>query len=170
MKRKLTNRYDGCLEKWKINLALEHMRALHLPRDMWPDMLQRLAIEMLRFRFDPQRGAPEPSALARMIKNQIISVIRSLDRDRDRTEHYWHWTNQPGRMVYREPFGLRTDVQEAVAQLPERERIVATRLMQGQSRRQIAEHLKCSWEAVNRIVRRIRERFEELGLDGWVRE
>lgn len=73
-------------------------------------------------------------------------------------------------MIYHETFGLRADVRDALAQLSERERIVAAHLMQGDSRRQIAERLGCSWRAVDRVVRRIRERFEALGLRGWVRE
>ncbi|MEP0846186.1 MAG: helix-turn-helix domain-containing protein [Phycisphaerae bacterium] len=170
MKKRTTNRYDGALEKWKVDLALERMKAFRVPRDEWPDMLQRLVVEMLQFRFDPRRGAEETTALTRLINYQITSVIRSRQRERDRLERYWHRTNQKQRMVYHETFGLRADVQDSLAQLSERERLVAARLMQGESRQQIAQHLNCCWRTVDRIIRRIRERFEQLGLDGWVRE
>lgn len=170
MKRRTTNCYDGALEKWKVDLALERLQAYRVPRDEWPDVLQRLVVEMLQFRFDPQRGAGETTALTRLINYQITSLIRSRQRERDRLERYWHWTNQKQRMACHETFGLRADVQDALAQLSERERIVAAHLMQGESRRQIAERLGCSWRAVDRVVRRIRERFEALGLRGWVRE
>lgn len=170
MKRRPTNRYDGCLEKWKVDLALERMRAYRVPRDEWPDLLQRLVVEMLQFRFDPQRGVQESTALTRLINYQITSIIRSRQRERDRVERYWTRTNQQQRLVYEETFGLQVDVRDALTQLSERERVVAARLMQGESRRQIAEHLGCSWRAVDRVICRIHERFESLGLEGWVRE
>jgi hypothetical protein len=30
--------------------------------------------------------------------------------------------------------------------------------------------MDCGWHTVDRIIRRLRQRFEELGLEGWVQE
>jgi len=169
MKTRQTNQYDGCLEQWKVNLALARIRAFRVPRDEWPDALQRLVLAMLRFRFDPQRGAKESTALCRLINNRLTSMLRSWHRERDRLARHHAEAEHGGHLVYEDNVALRFDVRLAVAQLPALERIVCAYLMRGDSVRQIAARLGKSWPTVQRIVGHVRRRFEAIGLNAWVR-
>ena len=63
---------------------------------------------------------------------------------------------------------VRLDVQEVVTGLDERCRTVCELLSEGLSKSQIAERMQCSWHAVDRLVRTIRQRFEEAEVDQWL--
>ena len=62
-------------------------------------------------------------------------------------------------------FALRMDVKEGIASLSQFDQAVAKALADGMSKAAVARELECEWNTVNKAVRRIRERFEELGID-----
>jgi DNA-directed RNA polymerase specialized sigma24 family protein len=168
MKARQNNQYDGCLDQWKVDLALARIRAFRIPRDEWPDAQQRLALTMLRFQFDPQRGAKESTALCRIINNQLASMLRSRRRAQTRLARHQAQTERDGRLIYEDSIALRLDVRLVVAELPLLERRVCAALMQGDSVPRIASRLGRSCPTVRRIIARIRRRFKAIDLDAWV--
>lgn len=159
--------YDGCIEQWKINLALSRIRAFDFPKDQWPDLLQRLVLAMSQFQFDPNNGAKESTALYTLINHQLNSVRRAQMREEQRLAR--HRACTVIRSIAQEDrIDLRLDVRLAVAALPALQRSVCIGLLQGDTVNQIAANLGCTWHAVRRVVARIRARFAALGLDAWV--
>src|ERR1041384_2676485 len=41
--------YDGCIEQWKVDLAMSRIRAFHFTKDQWPDLMQELSLRIVRF-------------------------------------------------------------------------------------------------------------------------
>jgi DNA-directed RNA polymerase specialized sigma24 family protein len=159
--------YDGCIEQWKINLALSRIRAFDFPKDQWPDLLQRLVLAMSQFQFDPNNGAKESTALYTLINHQLNSVRRAQMREEQRLAR--HRARNIIRSIAQEDhIDLRLDVRLAVAALPAPQRSVCIGLLQGNSVNQIAADLGCTWHAVRRVIDCVRARFSELGLDAWV--
>lgn len=177
MTEQVMNRYNGCIEDWKIRLALSRMKAMGLPPNLWPDALQQLAVAITQFRFDPERasGAKESTALCALINHRLTTMLRVEQRERERVARYRESLGLTGRrngeqlIAQDDASELRLDVQMAVAALPTTERDVCARLMRGHTIRRIAADLGCSWRAARRVVEHIRARFEHVGLDGWVR-
>ncbi|GJQ27334.1 MAG: hypothetical protein HBSAPP02_23660 [Phycisphaerae bacterium] len=159
--------YDGCIEQWKINLALSRIRAFGFSRDQWPDLLQCLALAISKVRFDPTKGAKESTVLYVVINNHLISVRRAQAREDRRVTR--HRSCADIRSISQlSPLDLQLDVRLAVAELPPLERSVCVGLMQGSTIRQIASDLGFTWNAVRRLVANVRARFAQLGLDGQV--
>lgn len=62
------------------------------------------------------------------------------------------------------------DVASAIGDLSPREQEICRGLADGLSVAQLAKQMGCGWHTVARIIRRLRQRFEQLGLDGWAKE
>lgn len=162
-----TPNYDGCIEKWKLNLAMSRIRALGFPKDQWPDLLQRLVPAISQFQFDPRNGAKESTALYVLITNQLTTVRRSQVREEQRLAR--HRANNVIRPIaYEDRIDLRLDVRLTIATLPDLEQSVCVGLMEGGTINQIASELGCTWHTVGRIIGHIRDRFADIGLDGCV--
>jgi hypothetical protein len=159
--------YDGCLEQWKINLALSRIRAFDFPKDQWPDLLQRLALAIAQFQFDPNNGAKESTALYTLINHQLNSVRRAQMREEQRLARHRSCTVIRS-IAQKERTDLQLDVRLAVAALPAMERSVCDGLMRGNTVNQIASDLGYTWHAVRRLMARVQERFSQIGLDEWV--
>lgn len=158
--------YDGVIEQWKINLALSRIRAFGFPSHEWPDLLQKLALHIAEFKFDPDNGAKESTALYALINHQLATMRRSHMREQ---KYLTRHRNKIRTQRYEDRADLRLDVQLAIAALPATERAVCVRLLEGDKVNQIATELGCTWHAVRRVIRRIRTRFTNIGLDAWVR-
>jgi len=159
-------RYEGCLPRWKTKLAVSRMKALGLPKDRWPDALQRLALTMTQFHHDGVNGAKESTALCTLINNQITSILRSDRRERERMARYRD--QAPVALTYEPTTDLQLDVRLAVGTLSAPERRVCAGLMCGDSIARTAHDMRCSWHAVRRIIGHVREHFERIGLDARV--
>ena len=174
---KPANNYVGCIEQWKVNLALSRIKAFGVPRDQWPDALQQLVIAISKFRFrsDRARGAKESTALYVLINKRLSSIVRAEQRHRDglarhRDAHGLTPANADRHplLVYEDRLQLRLDVRLATANLSARQQAVCEGLSRDDSVQQIADALGCSWHAVRRLIAGIRAHFKQIGLDGWV--
>ncbi len=161
----MLNRYDGVMEDEVVGHAVRKMKQLGFPRSEWEDLLQNLAIEVLAFRFRPDRcnGASRTTVLCALINHRLVSMLRARSRYQRRLEQL------DLREVYEEPTELRADVRAATADLNGRQLRVACGLSEGVSVCRIARDMGCPRGTVRRLVQQICRRFESIGLDGWVR-
>ena len=162
-------KYDGVIEQWKVDLITHRAKLLGFRAHELPDALQEAVLVVLEFEYDPNHanGATERTALVPIIDNRLRKMKRSATRYRAHLERL----GQSAPEFSREEVDPRVlDVASVVADLTEREQAVCRGLADGLSKAQIARELGCGWHTVERIIRRLRQRFEELGLDGWVGE
>ena len=162
-------KYDGVIEQWKVDLITHRAKLLGFRAHELPDALQEAVLVVLEFEYDPNHanGATERTALVPIIDNRLRKMKRSATRYRAHVERL----GQSALEFSREEVDPRVlDVATVVADLTEREQAVCHGLADGLSKAQIARELGCGWHTVERVIRRLRKRFEELGLDGWVGE
>ncbi len=171
--------YCGAIERWKMVLALKRMAGLGFPRHEWGQLLQELALDIWLFRYDSngRNGASESTALFALITNRLMGAMRNRRREQDvmvRLESVLIEQDEEldpdPALVYEDNEPIRIDVRQAVASLPPRERAVCEGLRHGETIHEIAQRLRCSWHAVKSAIARIRSRFENIGLDGYVAE
>ena len=160
--------YDTMIEPWKTDLVVRRARRMGFRRDELDDVQQELALEVMAFRYDPHKsnGATERTALRALIDNQLKKLVRRRARYRTHVERSReHVASRGARVADTE---LAMDVRAAVASLDEEDRVVCRALGLGLTRHEIAQSLRCGWHTVDRIIERVRRRFEEYELDGWV--
>ncbi|MDP6558153.1 MAG: ECF-type sigma factor [Pirellulaceae bacterium] len=97
------------------------------------------------------------------IRRRESRYAKCLDRARSAQR-----TGNGEEPSYEDATPLRLDVHTALSQLSDDEREVCEALSHGFSIHEIATRLGCDWHTVNRRITRIRARFTELGLDGWL--
>ena len=161
--------YDGLIEKWKINLIISRAKRCGFKPHELPDALQEAALVVIEFEYDPDHaeGATERTALVPIIDNRLRKMKRADTRYRMHVERF----GQDATEFSRDEVDPRvTDVASVIADLSPREQQVCRGLADGLSVAQMAKQVGCGWHTVDRIIRRLRQRFEDLGLDGWVTE
>ncbi len=133
------------------------------------DAVQTVALELLEFEFEPAKsnGATERTALISLIDRRLSMILRAESRYRRRIDEL-ESQRRPEHEWENPPSLLHLDVQEAVAQLPTQEQAICEGLAQGDSLREIARRLGCSWHAVAQSVSRIRRHFQRLNLQDWL--
>jgi len=157
--------YGGLVELWKLELIVNRAKRIGLQWNDIQDLQQGIIREVMGFSYKSAKsnGATEATALTALIDNYLKKLIRSEARYR---EHLGQFSCQVQRSYNPVPDErLAMDVQDAVAALSKQECMVCQALSQGQSKSQIARTLGCGWHTVDRLIRRIRRRFEKLGLD-----
>ncbi len=161
--------YDGIIEKWKVDLIIHRAKLYGFKPHEIPDALQEAVLVVLDFEYDPNHanGATERTVLTTVIDNRLRKMKRSATRYRMHLERFGQDATEfsPDEI---DPRAI--DVASAVADLSHREQVVCRGLADGLTRAHIARKLGCSWHTVQRIICRLRRRFKELGLDGWVNE
>lgn len=172
-----TNRYDDCIESWKVNLAKARLKELRFAPEEWPDLLQDLIIVMAGFEYRPNGpdAAKQTTALYRIITNRLTSVLRSQQREAGRMERYLRRIALGLSNAHEHPLfldegpdlDLQMDVGDLIAQLPPAEQAVCQRLMEGDSITSIASHMNISWRAMDRLLSNIRAKFAGRGLTLW---
>ena len=159
--------YDGIIEKWKVNLIIHRAKRCGFRPHEIPDALQEAVLVVLEFQYDPDHanGATERTALVPIIDNRLRKMKRAAARYRMHLERF----GQDATEFSRDEVDPRVmDVASAIADLSPREQEVCRGLADGLSVAQMAKQMGCGWHTINRIIRRLRERFEELGLEGWM--
>lgn len=162
--------YDGVAEPWKVDLIITRAKFMGFRCDEIEDVQQELILDVMNFRYEiaKSNGATETTALIALIDNRLKKLVRTQARYRALVEQY----RQEAQRSYEPIAGIERaiDVRNVVESLTEREREVCRALGLGFTRHNIAKILGCGWHTVNRIVCRIRQRFEECGLDAWMRD
>ena len=166
--------YEGAFEAWKARLAISRIKAMGFPRSDWPDLMQELAIPIIKFDYDPNHanGATEQTALYAVINRHLLFLMRGRCRDRQRFQQYLRslGIHEDGTYVGPEPcievdFALDLDVEYALPGLSEFDRSVARGLADGMSKAALARKLGCAWNTIHKAMRRIRKHFEGMGID-----
>ena len=172
--QQLLNGYEGAFEAWKARLAISRIKAMGFPKSDWPDLMQELAIIIVEFNYDPDHanGATEQTVLYAVINRHLLFLMRGRCRGRQRFEHYLRdlGIHEDGTYIGPDPcievdVTLGMDVEQGVAGLSEFDQAVAKGLAAGMTKAGVAGKLGCQWNTVNKAVRRIRARFEEMGID-----
>lgn len=160
--------YDGLVEPWKVDLIVSRAKRLGFRRHDLEDVQQDLILDVARFRYDTVRsnGATEATALTALVDNRLKKLIRTEARYRAHLENH---AREPERAREQAADTYPADVWKVVETLAPRERAVCNALAQGCSRQELARTLGCGWHTVNRLMRRIRERFGQFGFDGTAR-
>jgi len=159
--------YDGLVDNWKVKLIVQRATRHGFKAHEIPDALQEVVLVLLEFKYEPDQanGATERTTLTSVIDNCLKNMKRSAARYRKHIEGLGHDANE---LSYEEDKPLTMDVGSVVAELSEREQVVCRGLANGLSKAQLANQMGCGWHTIDRIVRSLRERFEQLGLAGWV--
>jgi DNA-directed RNA polymerase specialized sigma24 family protein len=172
--KQLLNSYEGAFEAWKMRLAVSRIKALGFPKADWPDIMQDLAVVILEFEYDPNHdnGASEQTALYAVINRHLLSLMRRRYRNRRGFDRYLRrlGIHEDGTYVGPDPcvevnFALGMDVERALSSLSEFDRAVAHGLTESLSKAAMSRRLGCQWNTIHKAMRRIREHFEELGID-----
>jgi len=172
--KQLLNSYEGAFEAWKTRLAISRIKALGFPKGDWPDIMQDLAVVILEFDYDPNHdnGASEQTALYAVINRHLLFLMRRRYRNRRGFEQYLRslGIREDGTYVGSDPcievnLALGMDVERALWSLSEFDRAVAHSLTEGLSKAAMSRKLGCQWNTIHKAMRRIREHFEELGID-----
>ena len=106
-----------------------------------------------------------------MIDRCLLAILRRRFRDARRFERLLEAQPVPTRWAtppYVDTVAFHLDVQTALSRLSEDERQICEALSYGLSIREVAACLGCDWHTANRRIARIRARFIEMGLDGWL--
>lgn len=161
-------KYDGIIDQWKVDLIIHRAKLLGFRQHEIPDALQEIVLVVIKFEYDPNHanGATERTALTSIIDNHLRKMIRSATRYR---AHIKCFGKNVTKFSRDEVDQRGIDIASAVADLTEREQIICRHLANGLCKAEIARELGCGWHTVNRIVRRLRVRFENLNLDEWLR-
>ena len=159
--------YEGILEPWKVDLIACRAKRMGFGKHDLPDLTQRLAMVLGRFTYDPSKanGAKESTAVQALVDRYLRFVHRTADRYREHVE-FASLRSEP--TCHADDEYLAIDVRQSVAALSERDQVVCRGLAAGRSKAEIARELRCGWYTVERAIRRIAVRFEELELDGWL--
>ena len=155
--------YQGVLEDWKIELALQRARRMAFRDDELDDVIQDLVIEMMDIEYDADRsnGASERTMLTTVIDQQLAKRRRSNCRH----ECLESSVAISGNETYdNSDIERDADVKTVVKKLDDQQRRVCELLSQGYSKSLIAEELGCGWKKVENIVDEIRTQFEENGF------
>jgi len=170
--------YGTEVERWKVRLIVSRARRFGFAEHELPDVQQEVIQEVMSFEFDEARsnGATEVTALTAVIDHALKALRRSraryekrlgqlklalgVDDDEPQRARPIHFPEDSASLVL--------DVRHALADLSPEEQSLCTALAGGSTIREIATRRGCSWCKVKRQVTRVRQRFEELGLDGWL--
>ncbi len=160
-------KYDGVLEQWKVDLIAERAKRMGFGKHDVPDLMQRLAMILRRFKYDPANahGAQESTVVQALIDKHLLFVRRTAARYQAKVE-FASARTEP--MCQGDDEYLVLDVQQAIATLSKRDQAICRALMAGYSKHALTSRMRCGLYTIERAMRRIAERFEELEVDGWL--
>ncbi len=170
-----SNSYEGVVDDWKVELVERRARRLGFSGQDLLDAQQEIILDIVEFEFDEARsnGATQETALTSVIDRRLKSLLRTRRRYEQRVEPIdlkFGSDDEDQGEPYSEPIesvAMAIDVQTIVAKLSREQQVICAKLSQGQSITQIAKQIGRSWHTVNKVICRIRERFQSHDVDGW---
>ena len=161
--------YDGLIEDWKIELIVQRAKRWGFKEHEIPDVLQDVVLELLEFEGDPDKaqGAQERTLLHGFVDNCLKPRRRAASRYEAKLARLSRFS-QPDSYSSTAPLAI--DIAATTTPLTPEEQRVCRLLATGHTRNAIARQLGCGWHTIDRMIEQLRERFEELELDGWVGE
>ena len=162
------------IERWKLELIRARAFRRGLRDGELDDALQEIAIEVMSFRFQPERsnGASEVTAVMAVIDRRLSMIRRRQRRYRQRFEVRDHALmasgakEEPAEPPTDSRFDLLADIRAILARLLPEDRELCLRLADGMSIDAIAAQRGCGWHTVRRRIDRLRAEFERQGFDG----
>jgi RNA polymerase sigma factor (sigma-70 family) len=166
----MTTNHQGFAEPWQAELALARVRRFGFPEHEWPDLLQELAMKVGEFTFDTAKsnGAKQSTVIRTVIDRHLATRNRSKRRAEHSARKFRRCVLHQG--MCEDPVELRTDVRQLVGTLTPKQQAVCEGFGSGRSLAEIAAQLGCSIASVRRAKARIRKRFGEAGLQGWLED
>ncbi len=166
----MTTNHQGFPEEWQQELALARIRRFGFPEHERPDLLQELAVKVRAFAFEEAKsnGAKEKTVLRTVIDRHLATRARSKRRAEHSARKFRRCVLR--RDMPEDCIELRVDVRQLVKTLTAKQQSVCEGLGRGKSLTGIGEQLGCGISSVRRAVARIRRRFEEAGLKGWLED
>lgn len=171
----MRNDYGSLVERWKVDLITARARKKGFRTDEIDDAEQEIVPAIMRFVYDPSKanGATETTALTALIDRQLTFIQRGCARRRKYERRYQQLHGAPAcaplEPDHQHRVGLTMDVRQAVADLPPLEQAVCAALARDEARFQIATEMCLTRYGLGRVIDGIRERFEAIGLDSWMR-
>lgn len=148
---------------WRYDLAKARALQRGFRGSDLDDAVQQAMSEIIQFKFDSTRsnGAQESTAIVEIIDRQLSKIRRGCGRHQKNLNKLKLFNTHSPDIG---DVDLQIDIRAAIAGLKPRERHVCEELAAGKTITDIAQDQNCGWHTVNRIVIRIREHFESLGL------
>ena len=161
----LHNNYDGMIESWKVTMIKYYAMRHGVTGSDLDDVLQDIVLYLYtEFKYDPAR-ASERTATARVINNRLKMYLRSRRRYLqmlvNRTEP--EKTETPHSQIQ-----MSLDIRELYPHMSLEERDTCVLLAEGHSANQIAAMRHCHPSKIQRIIKRIRQLFQERGMQAWL--
>jgi len=161
------NMYEGVIEDWKFDLMMRRARRLRFRGDDLEDALQDLVMELIAFRFDPQRAGArkESTVLTELIDHRLLDMRKKRARGikRDDTAAKERQRDQIDQKAA-ERVESKAEIAMFASALSPFDQRVLDLLQDGMSVKQISEQLDCRWHTARNAVGRITERLREKGL------
>ena len=153
--------------EWELELIKRRARRMRFRGADLDDAIQEVACHTIQLIFDPAKanGACLQTVLCSVIDRRLYEIRRRAARYARRVQPAS--PHDPERCYLRDD-NLALDVQGALAHLSDRELAVCEYLRQGFSIAETAQRLGRDWHIVKKHMRRIRIKFEALGLDAWL--
>jgi DNA-directed RNA polymerase specialized sigma24 family protein len=162
---------EHVVDRWKLDL----IRARAVRRGFrgadLSDVQQEVLLQVLGFRFQPERGATEATALTALIDRRLSMARRRqrrYERHLERAETFTD-ASEAARSSRQEEISRSLDLQSVVGSLAPEYQELCRMLSAGHSAGAIAHQLGCGWHTVKRRNERLRDIFVEMGMDGYLR-
>ena len=163
------------IDQWKLKLVRARAVRLGFRGADLDDVQQDVLIEVMMFRFQPDRanGANEKTALTALIDRRLLMARRQRHRYQQRLERIQQWTDPQNAGIdceqanHEERTSRRLDFGVLFETLTPEDRALCDALISGESIASIADRLQCSWHTVKRRLDHLRQRVVEMGVDGY---
>ena len=160
------------IDRWKLDLVRARAVRLGFRGADLADVQQEVLLEVMSFQFQPAR-ATESTVLIALIDRRLCMARRRQHRYQRHLKRIQKQMEvesccsdavEPG---HAEKINRNCDVQQVVARLEPKDQELCRMLSAGESIETIANQLDCGWHTVKRRIDRLREVFEEMGVDGY---
>ena len=163
----IDNKYEGVLKKQEVKLIKKWAKQAKAQPHEIPDVLQDVVMAILRCPDGwPRATSARRKQLLWVITRNTLGKIRRTEERQRRRDEQKALTAEEAYIDHTS--AMRLDVQEVLAGFDDQCRAVCELLSQEVPKSQIAERLNCDWREVDGLVRTIRQRFEETGVNQWL--
>jgi len=160
------NEYEGAIDEWKTNLMRSRALRMGFRGADLQDALQDLAIEVLCFQFDAERGeCKESTILTELIDCRLKDMRRSKKRAGARDEAVAKINKSRNvDMEASQRIESEAEINLLSAKMSKFDQAVLKYLKDGKTIEWMCQKLDCRWHTVKSAVNRIRIEMELHGL------
>lgn len=164
--RELYKRYLKALKPWQIKMAMGRLKHFGVPLREWEDAMQELAIEIIQFRFDPERAkaASEETILCRLLDNRIRELARANGRRQACMDRLSLMAHPVEDLATPDRAAEEGELRELVGQLTPVQQEICRRLLADEAPDRIGREMGHDWHFVKRQIAAIRVFLSERGI------